>query len=295
MTPDPAFRPRRSCLYMPGSNPRALAKAGTLSADMLVLDLEDAVAPPQKAQARDAVAERLAAGDLGHREVLVRCNGLASEWGSEDLAMAVAAGADGVLLPKVTGAADVFAIDSLLDEVGANAAMGLWVMIEMPLAVLNLRDIAATATATRLTGMVLGLNDLAKELGAIATPDRHAFHAALSMMVLAARAYGLVALDAVFNDIADTAGLRRECEQGRELGFDGKTLIHPGQLRVTNEVFSPAVDAVAQARAVITAFERPENQGKGVISIDGRMTELLHLEQARRLVAIAEAISALDS
>lgn len=295
MTPDPAFRPRRSCLYMPGSNPRALAKAGTLAADMLVLDLEDAVASPQKAQARDAVAERLAARDLGHREVLVRCNSLASAWGSEDLGMAVAAGADGVLLPKVTSAADVVAIDGLLDEMGASAAMGLWVMIEMPLAVLNLREIAAAAPATRLTGMVLGLNDLAKELGAIATPDRHAFHAALSMTVMAARAHGLVALDAVFNDIADTAGLRRECQQGRELGFDGKTLIHPGQLTVTNEVFTPAPDAVAQARAVITAFEQPENQGKGVISVDGRMTELLHLEQARRLVAITEAIHALDS
>jgi citrate lyase subunit beta/citryl-CoA lyase len=279
---------------MPGANAKALAKAGMVAADMLVLDLEDAVAPEQKAEARAAIADRLAVRDLGHREALVRCNGLDTEWGRADLAMAVAAGADGVLLPKVSSAADVFAIDSLLDESGAGADCGLWVMVEMPLAILNIHEIAAAARDTRLAGLVLGLNDLAKELRVTPTPDRRAFHTALSMSILAARAFGLVALDAVFNDIADDAGLRAECEQGRDLGFDGKTLIHPAQLAITNAVFSPDEAALAQARAVIAAFERPENRARGVIKVDGRMTERLHLAQARRLVAMAEAIAACE-
>ncbi len=294
MIADPAFRPRRSCLYMPGANAKALAKAGTVAADMLVLDLEDAVAPEQKVDARGAVAARLARRDLGHREALVRCNGLDTEWGRADLAMAVEAGADGVLLPKVTSAADVFAIDSLLEESGADAVVGLWVMIEMPLALLNIREIAAAAGDTRLTGLVLGLNDLAKELRVTPTPDRHAFHTALSMSLLAARAHGLVALDAVFNDIADEAGLRAECEQGRDMGFDGKTLIHPAQLAVTNAVFSPDEAALAQARAVIDAFSLPDNRDRGVIKVNGRMVERLHLAEARRLVAVAAAIAACE-
>jgi citrate lyase subunit beta/citryl-CoA lyase len=277
---------------MPGSNAKALAKAGALPADMLVLDLEDAVAPEQKADARAAVGHRLAVGDLGHREVLVRCNGLDSEWGRDDLAASVSAGADGVLLPKVTSAGDVFAIDSVLDDFGADAGLGLWAMIEMPLALLNIREIAAAARDTRLVGLVMGLNDLAKELRATPTADRHAFQSALSMTVLAARAFDLIALDAVFNDIADEAGLRAECEQGRALGFDGKTLIHPAQLPVANAVFCPGEGELEHARAVIAAFELPENRGKGVISVEGRMTELLHLEQARRLVARAAAIAA---
>jgi citrate lyase subunit beta/citryl-CoA lyase len=277
---------------MPGTNTKALAKAGSVAADMLVLDLEDAVAPEQKADARAAVADRLAVGDLGHREALVRCNGLDSAWGRDDLAAAVSAGADGVLLPKVTSAGDVFAIDSVLDELGARAALGLWAMIEMPLALLNIREIAAAARDTRLVGLVMGLNDLAKELRITPTADRHAFQSALSMTVLAARAFDLVALDAVFNDIGDEAGLRAECEQGRLLGFDGKTLIHPAQLPVANKVFRPGEDELEYARAVIAAFDLPENRGKGVIRVDGRMTELLHLEQARRLVAQAAAIAA---
>lgn len=294
MTDHPAYRPRRSCLYMPGANARALAKAGSLPADMLVLDLEDAVAPGQKRPARAAVAAKLSAREFGYREVLVRCNGLDTEWGRDDVTMATAASADAVLLPKVTDAGDVFDIDSLLDDCGAGVDFGLWVMIETPLAILNIQEIAAAARDTRLTGMVMGLNDLAKELRLTPTPDRLAFQTALSMAVLAARAYDLVVLDAVFNDIADGAGLRVECEQGRALGFDGKSLIHPAQLDTANQVYSPDPAEVAHAHAVIDAFKQPENAGRGVISVEGRMTELLHLEQAQRLVSISEAIAARD-
>ena len=294
MTTPNTLRPRRSCLYMPGANQRALDKASSLAADVLILDLEDAVAPELKSEARDNVARAVAAGGNGDREVLVRCNGLDSEWGTQDLAMAVAAAPDGVLLPKVTSAADIDLIDQALSQAGAPPTLALWVMIEMPLAILNIRDIAAASQSTRLTGLVMGLNDLAKEMHATATADRSAFQVALSLTLAAARAYELVAIDAVFNDIRDEAGLAAECEQGRVLGFDGKSLIHPAQLPATNRAFSPDPEEVAHARAVIAAFDLPENQGKGVIKVDGRMTELLHLEQAQRLVAISDAIAARD-
>lgn len=276
---------------MPGANARALEKAKTLPADTLVLDLEDSVAPDLKRQARDAVAAAVATGEYGCREVLVRSNALDSEWGGDDLDAAVGAGADGVLVPKVTDRADILALEERLSAIGAPAGFGLWVMIEMPLAVLNLGEIAGAARGTRLTGLVLGLNDLAKEMNAVPTPDRLAFHAALNLAVTAARAHGLVAIDAVFNDIRDEAGLAAECEQGRVMGFDGKSLIHPAQLATANRVFSPDPADVAHARAVVEAFALPENQGRGVIKVDGRMTELLHLAQAQRLLAISEAIA----
>lgn len=285
------FRPRRSVLYMPGANARALEKARDLPADTLVLDLEDSVAPDLKKEARDAVAAAIATRAYGYREVLVRGNGLDTEWGHEDLAAALAAGADGVLVPKVTAGADILALEERLSALGAPAHLGLWVMIEMPLAVLNLAEIAAAAHNTRLTGFVLGLNDLAKEMNALPTSDRQAFLAALNLAVMAARAHGLVAIDAVFNDIGDEAGLAAECEQGRVMGFDGKSLIHPAQLAIANRVFSPDPADVAHARAVVEAFAMPQNRGRGVITVDGRMTELLHLEQARRLLAINEAIA----
>jgi citrate lyase subunit beta/citryl-CoA lyase len=277
---------------MPGANQRALEKARSLAADVLILDLEDAVSPELKDEARDNIARAVAAGGYGAREVIIRCNGLDTEWGARDLAMAVAAAPDGVLLPKVTCAGDIEAIDQALTNAGAPPSLALWSMIEMPLAILNIRAIAAASQGTRLAGFVMGLNDLAKEMAAIPTPDRRAFQVALGLTLAAARAYGLAALDAVFNDIADEQGLAAECEQGRVLGFDGKSLIHPAQLATANRVYSPDPGDVAHARAVIEAFALPENQGKGVIKVDGRMTELLHLEQARRLVAISEAIAA---
>ena len=291
MTSASEFRPRRSCLYMPGVNSRALEKAKILTADVLIFDLEDSVPPESKLQARETVVQAVETRAYGDREIIVRTNGLETPWGADDLA-AVAALPDGVLVPKVTTAADILAIDESLHSAGAPEQLLLWVMIEMPLAILNIQEIAAAARKTRLAGFMMGTNDLAKELNAIATHDRAAFQTSLSLAVAAARAYGLTAIDSVYNDIQDAAGLEAECEQGRMLGFDGKTLIHPAQLDTANRVFSPDPDDVARARAIIEAFSQPENQGKGVITVDGKMTELLHLEQARRLVAVSDAIAA---
>lgn len=295
MSQTTAPRPRRSCLYMPGANTRALEKAKSLSADTLILDLEDAVSPDAKADARAAVVDAVKSGGYGAREVIVRVNGLDTEWGSEDLQAVVRAGPDGVLAPKVTSGADINQIDKALSDAGASQDIALWVMIEMPKAILNIQEIAETAARTRLTTFVMGTNDLAKEYRAIATPDRLAFQAAFGATLAAARAYGLVAIDGVFNDIKNEAGLEAECEQGRVLGFDGKTLIHPSQLKTANDVFAPTSDDVAQARDVIAAFSNPENAGKGVLKVNGKMTELLHLEEAQRTVALHNAIEAMQT
>lgn len=285
-----AHRPRRSCLYMPGANARALEKARELPADTLILDLEDAVAPEAKAEARGAIAAALAAGGYGKRELVVRMNGLDSEWGHADLEMAVKSGAAAVLAPKVTGARDIERLDAALKKAGAGEGFALWVMIEMPLAILNIKDIAAASTGSRLTTFVMGTNDLAKEYRARMTPDRAAFQTALQLSVAAARAYGLTAIDGVYNDIKNEAGFAAECEQGRDLGFDGKTLIHPSQVDTCNRVFAPSEADVEQARAVIAAFADPVNAGKGVLKVNGKMTELLHLDEAKRTVAMDEAI-----
>ena len=288
-------RPRRSCLYMPGANERALEKAKSLQADTLILDLEDAVAPDAKPDARAAVVAAVKAGGYGHREIVIRINGLDTEWGADDLKAAAAAGADAVLAPKVTTGDDIRTLDAALSEAGAPVDLDLWVMIEMPLAILNISEIAAAANGTRLTTFVMGTNDLAKETRARMTPDRLAFQASLSLSVLAARAHGLVAIDGVFNNIKDEDGLVAECEQGCDLGFDGKTLIHPSQLETANRVFAPSPADVEQAQAVIAAFADPENAGKGVLKVNGKMTELLHLEEARRTVDMADAIAAVSS
>lgn len=292
MTSTTQFRPRRSCLYMPGANPRALEKAKSLSADMLILDLEDAVAPEAKADARQVILDAVNERAYGGREVVIRINGLDTQWGLDDLKMAVSARPDGILVPKVTSGEQVLEIDKALSEAGAPSDLGLWVMIEMPLAILNIQDIAAASQRSRLTGFVMGTNDLAKEFNAVATADRFAFQVPLALALAAARAYGLVAIDGVYNDIKNEEGLAAECEQGRVLGFDGKTLIHPAQLEPANRAFSPDPADIAQAEAVIEAFSLAENQGKGVIKVNGKMAELLHLEQARRLVAINAAILA---
>ena len=290
MTADARLRPRRSCLYVPGDKARALEKASALPADVLILDLEDAVAPDAKAEAREAVEDAVGRRAYGAREVLIRVNGLDTEWGQDDLAMAASAGADGVLVPKVTKGKDVRAVDRFLDDAGAVPDLGLWVMIETPLAILNIRKIAKASAKTRLTGFVMGTNDLAKEFHAVPTPDRVAFLFSLSAALAAARAYGLAAIDGVYNDVGNEAGLVAECEQGRVLGFDGKTLIHPAQIATANRAFSPSEAELRHAKHVIEAFALPGNRGKGVISLDGRMVELLHLAQAERLVAIDAAI-----
>ncbi|MEM1149578.1 MAG: CoA ester lyase [Pseudomonadota bacterium] len=288
-------RPRRSALYMPGANTRALEKAKTLAADTLLLDLEDAVAPEAKAEARAAVCSAVETGGYGAREVIIRINGLDTEWGLEDMAAAVAARPDGILAPKVIDGGDIDRLNDAMSRAGAPDTMGLWVMIEMPKAILNIQEIAEAVGRTRLVGFVMGTNDLAKELRAHPSPDRAAFLFSLGAAVSAARAYGLVALDGVFNDIGNAEGLRAECEHGRALGFDGKTLIHPSQLELCNTVFSPDPEDVSQAAAVIAAFAAPENTGKGVIKVNGKMTELLHLEEARRLVAIQKSIDAFSA
>lgn len=288
---DQAIRPRRSVLYMPGANSKALEKAKTLAADALIFDLEDSVAPDAKAEARANVEAAVAGGGYGRREIIIRVNALSSEWGGDDIAMAARVKPDGVLFPKVSSAADMEAADAALTKAGAPEDVAIWAMIETPLAVLDIKDIAAASKRTRLAGFVMGLNDLAKEQRASFTPGREAFMTSLTLSVLAARAYGIAAIDAVHNDISDMAAFDAACRQGAMLGFDGKTLIHPNQIESCNAIFAPSADEVTNARAIIAAFADPANAGKGVIKVNGKMTELLHLEQARRVIAIAEAIA----
>jgi len=283
-------RPRRSVLYVPGSNARAIEKARALPADGLILDLEDAVAPSAKAQARSAVEEALAAGGFGPREVTVRVNGASTPWGAADLAMAARSGADAVVLPKVEGAGEVRAAERALEAAGAPATLELWCMIETPRGVLASADIAA-ATA-RLACLVMGTSDLVKDLRARHTPGRAEVLVALGTVLLAARANGLAALDGVHLDLADDAGFEAACRQGRDLGFDGKTLVHPRTIEAANRVFAPGETEVAEARRVIAAHAEADAAGKGVVVVDGKLVEALHVENARRLVALADAIAA---
>jgi citrate lyase subunit beta/citryl-CoA lyase len=289
-------RPRRSVLYMPGSNAKALAKAATLPADALIFDLEDSVAPDQKIAARAAVAEAVRKGGLGAREVVIRVNGPHTPWGDEDLAAASAAGPDAILLPKVDGPGAIMAAARALREGGAPDRTCIWAMMETPNAVLNAGSIAAVAadSTSRLAALVMGLNDLAKETRARLTPGRSTMTVWLARCVLAARAHGVDVIDGVFNDIKDLEGFRVECVQGRDMGFDGKTLIHPSQIDICNEAFAPTSAEVESARAIIEEFALPENAGKGAIQLNGRMVELLHAEMASRTLAIADAIAMLD-
>jgi citrate lyase subunit beta/citryl-CoA lyase len=282
-------RPRRSALYMPASNARAVEKARSLATDVIILDLEDAVAPEAKPAARDQAVAAVRAGGFGRREVVIRCNSLDTPWGAEDLAAAAAAGPDAVLAPKVSSPADIAAYDTAL--AAAPAHTRLWAMIETCAAVLDLKAIAA-ARQGRLAGLAIGLNDLAKEMGGRQTADRAPHLPVLTLAVAAARANGLIALDSVCNALDDPDLLERHCRQGADIGFHGKTLIHPGQLEIANRLFSPDPDEVAWARAVIAAFADPANAGKGALRVDGRLAERLHLGEAERLVAIAEAIAA---
>jgi citrate lyase subunit beta/citryl-CoA lyase len=287
------IRPRRSVLYMPGSNARALEKAKTLPADGVIFDLEDAVAPDAKAVARDQVAAAVKAGGFGAREVFVRINGIDTPWSADDLAAAAAAAPDAILIPKVSTAEQLERIGRRLLDMHTDHRTRVWAMIETPTAIFNVRSIAAAATdsETRLAGFVLGTNDLAKETRARILPGRAPMLPWLTTCLLAAREYGIDILDGVFNDIADMEGFAAECAQARDLGFDGKTLIHPNQIEPCNAAFSPTPAEVAQARKMIAAFDLPENKDKGVVQIDGRMVERMHAEMARRTVAIAEAIA----
>ena len=291
--PQPPPRPRRSALYMPGANAKALEKAKTLPADAVILDLEDAVAPDAKHEARAGVATAVSAGGYGKREVIIRVNSLSGPWGGRDVEAAVAAGPDAILFPKISSALEVAAASEAMDALGAPASIGLWAMIETPLAILDIKEIAASSLSTRLCAFVMGTNDLAKETRARQTSDRAPFWFALAASVTAARHYGLAVIDGVYNDIADAEGFVQVCEQGLAFGFDGKTLIHPSQIEPCNAVFAPSDTEVAHARAVIAAFADPANAGKGVLKVDGKMTELLHRDMALQTVAIGEAIAAM--
>jgi citrate lyase subunit beta/citryl-CoA lyase len=288
------IRPRRSVLYMPGSNARAIEKARTLPVDAVILDLEDSVAPEAKAAARQQVLDAVMAGGFGGREVIIRINGLDTPWWIEDLDAVAKARPDAMLVPKVAGPRLLEDVADRLVDISADHRIRVWAMMETPLAVLKAGEIAAAAqdVETRLAGFVMGTNDLAKETRAKLAPGRAAMLPWLMSCVAAARAYGLDILDGVFNDLGNSEGFARECAEARDMGFDGKTLIHPNQIEPCNAAFSPSPDEVAQARKVIAAFERPENRDKGVVQLDGRMVERLHAEMARRTVAVSEAIEA---
>ena len=287
------IRPRRSVLYMPGSNGRALEKARTLPADGVILDLEDAVAPDAKDPARAQVAAAVKAGGFGSREVVIRTNALASPWFADDFTAALDARPDAILVPKIETAEQLQALGQRLLDTHADQRIRVWAMIETPLAIFNILQLAQMAadTETRLACFVLGTNDLAKETRARQVPGRAPMLPWLSNTVLAAHACGIDVLDGVYNDLSDAEGFLHECEQARDFGFDGKTLIHPNQIEPCNRVFSPDADDVAQARAMIAEFDRPENHGKGVVQIGGRMVERMHAEMAERTVALAEAIA----
>jgi citrate lyase subunit beta/citryl-CoA lyase len=286
------IRPRRSVLFMPGNNARAIEKARTLPADGVILDLEDAVAPDAKAGAREQIIKALQAGGFGRREVMIRTNGIDTPWFADDIEAAIKASPDAIVVPKVSTPHQVEMIGQRLLDKHAGAKIHLWIMIETALGVFNAPQLAATArdSETRLTGIIMGTNDLAKETRARIVPGRMPMLGWLSDCVLAAHAYGIDILDSVYNDIANTEGFAQECAQGRDLGFDGKTLIHPSQIEPCNAAYSPDPNEVAQARKLIAAFTLPENRDKGVIQINGKMVEKMHAEMAARTVAIADAI-----
>jgi len=286
-------RPRRSVLYMPGANTRALEKARTLPADALIFDLEDAVAPDAKEAARANVVAAAKSRSYGKREIAIRCNGLGTHWGKADVAAIATSGADAILVPKVESAADVAAVVALLDGAGAPKSMTVWAMMETPRGMLNADAIGGAHE--RLQLFVMGTNDLVKDMRARHTPMRLPMMTALGLGMLAARAHGLTILDGVYNDIQDAEGFRATCRQGLELGFDGKTLIHPSQVAPCNEVFAPSSSELEMAGKIVGAFKAAQAEGKGVVTVDGRMIENLHVEQAERALALAAAIRELQA
>jgi citrate lyase beta subunit len=288
-----SVRPRRSVLYMPGANTRALEKARTLPADALIFDLEDAVAPDAKEAARANVVAAAQSKGYGKREIVIRCNGLSTPWGKADIAAIAKSGADAVLVPKVESAAEVASVVAQLDAAGAPKAMAVWAMMETPKGILRADEVAGSHP--RLTLFVMGTNDLVKDMRARHTPMRLPMVTALGLGMLAARAHGLTILDGVYNDIQDAEGFRAVCQQGLEMGFDGKTLIHPSQVEPCNEVFAPSAAELEMAGKIVTAFKAAQAEGKGVVTVDGRMIENLHVEQAERALALATAIKELQA
>lgn len=284
-------RPRRSALYMPGSNPRALEKARDLPCDVIIMDLEDAVAPDAKEAAREAVAAALLTGGYGGRELVLRVNGLDTSWGYADLAFAAGQPVHAVLLPKVESADAVRRADAVLAAHGAPEELALWCMMETPRGVLAATEIAGASP--RVAGFVMGTSDLAKDLHCLHTPDRLPFVTALGLCLLAARAHGLAILDGVYLDLGDDAGFAASCRQGVEFGFDGKSLIHPKTIAAANAAFAPSAAAIAWARRITEAHAAAEAEGKGVLLVDGKLVEALHVAEAERLVALAERIQAL--
>ena len=286
-------RPRRSVLYMPGANTRALEKARTLPADALIFDLEDAVAPEAKEAARTNVVLAAESRAYGKREIAIRCNGLGTPWGEADIEAIAKSGADAILVPKVESATQVTQVVSLLDTAGAPTDMAVWAMMETPKGILRAEEIAGSHP--RLGLFVMGTNDLVKDMRARHTPMRLPMITALGIGMLAARAHGLAILDGVYNDIQDTAGFRAVCQQGLEMGFDGKTLIHPSQVEPCNEIFAPSAAELEMAGKIVAAFKAAQAEGKGVVTVDGRMIENLHVEQAERALALASAIKELQA
>ncbi|MFG2140367.1 HpcH/HpaI aldolase/citrate lyase family protein [Streptomyces sp. NPDC048650] len=286
---DATLRPRRSVLYMPGANERALEKAKSLPADALILDLEDAVAPDAKADARERVAAAAASGAYGYRELAIRVNGPGTAWHDDDLRAAAAAGPDAIVVPKVESAATVREVERALEAAGAPDRTAIWAMVETPRAMLDARAVAGASE--RLTVLVMGTNDLAKELHAEHVPGRAPLLTGLSLALLAARESGKAILDGVYNDVRDAAGFEAECVQGRQFGFDGKTLIHPSQVAPCNEVFAPSEAEVERARRIIDAFDLATREGRGVVTVDGRLIENLHVEDARRILALSAAVA----
>ncbi|WP_422008739.1 HpcH/HpaI aldolase/citrate lyase family protein [Reyranella sp.] len=288
-----SVRPRRSVLYMPGANTRALEKARTLPADALIFDLEDAVAPDAKEAARANVVAAAQSKGYGKREIAIRCNGLATPWGAADITAIAKSGADAVVVPKVESAAEVARVIGLLDAAGAPESMAVWAMMETPKGILRAEEVAGAHP--RLTLFIMGTNDLVKDMRARHTPMRLPMITALGLGMLAARAHGLTILDGVYNDIQDAEGFRAVCQQGLEMGFDGKTLIHPTQVEPCNEVFAPSAAELEMAGKIVTAFKAAQAEGKGVVTVDGRMIENLHVEQAERALALAAAIKELQA
>jgi citrate lyase subunit beta/citryl-CoA lyase len=285
-----ALRPRRSVLFMPASNARALEKARSLAADGLIIDLEDAVAPDAKFAARDGLSRSLAAGSYGRREVMLRVNTLATVWGHDDLVAAARLPIDAVVLPKVESADAVRQAQAVLTEAGAPEHLSIWCMIETPRGVLRAEEIAAVSA--RVGGLIMGTADLTKDLRARHTPERLPLLASFGHCLLVARAFGLGILDGVHLDLADDAGFLAACRQSRELGFDGKTLIHPKTIAAANAVFAPSSEEVASAHRIIAAHADAVAAGKGIVVVEGRLVENLHVQSAHQTVALAEAIAA---
>ncbi len=289
----PTLRPRRSALYLPGNNARALEKGKSLPADVLIFDLEDAVGPDAKADSRTRVCDATSSGSYRPREIVVRVNGLGTDWHDDDLAAVAVSAADAVLVPKVEKGEQVQALAAALDTLGAPESLQLWVMIETPGSILRAEEIASASD--RLAVLVVGTNDLVNDLHALHLPGRAPVVPALSLAMLGARSAGKAILDGVFNDISDEAGFQAEAQQGREMGFDGKTLIHPSQIAPANDLFGPSQAELAEARKIVSAYEQAEAAGNSVITVDGRMIESLHVRNAQRILALADLIAEMES